>query len=151
MKYSVSAAAFISLLLVLTMASSCGPNAGSRDLSADAITQHNIDDLVASTSLKLPPESKGLHYFYLGGRDPCLWAKLVIPTERKADFIANDVFGPTGEVSSDGSFLSELPWWQPKALRNAIGREQRVNDGHLWVYLGDDGGETIAYICWMHY
>ena len=121
------------------------------ELIAPNVTAREMAEVTQRTGIQFPVRGTGLGYVFFGSRiDDALAIKVLIPEEKKSDFLKNNLF-QSGEKNKPSIQIgSNQSWWNLKELKNREGRTKRLpKRRYIECSLGKAKGKWIAYISWM--
>ncbi len=139
------------LLLALFIVSGCLDFGDDVELKGNQIDASVLAKVERITEIDLPAGTKGLNYFFLGsGIDNALWLKVMIPQEKKAELLQNQLF--THKVDEPNFNMTlDRDWWSLNSLDNPVSYATEINNGtdFLGCTMGTQSGTIIMYIHWF--
>jgi hypothetical protein len=128
----------------------CLPFGEDTEVLAPNVTAQHLQQVSKLTGIQFPQGTSGLVYLYLGDRlDPCLAAKVVIPADKKDEFLQNVIF-QTGrpEAMQDGVGQGKA-WWKLSSLTARMDRTLELPEGRfVECALGLEEGQWVVYMFW---
>ena len=117
------------------------------DLIATKVTAKEMVEVTQRTGIQFPIETTGLGYVFFGsGIDDSLAIKVLIPNEKKSDFLKNDLFQSGEKNKPSFQIGSNQSWWNLKELKD---RTKSLTKGrYVECSFGKAEEKWIAYISW---
>ncbi len=82
------------------------------ELVAPNVTAKELAEVTQRTGIQFPVEATGLGYVFFGsGIDDSLAIKVLIPDEKKSDFLKNDLFQSGEKNKPSVQIGSNQSWW----------------------------------------
>ena len=108
-------------------------------------------EVTQRTGIQFPVGATGLGYVFFGsGIDDALAIKVLIPEEKKSDFLKNDLFQSGEKNKPSVQIGSNQSWWNLKELKNRVDRTKRLPKGrYIECFFGKAEETWVAYISWM--
>ena len=102
------------------------------------------------TGIQFPIGTTGLGYVFFGsGIDDSLAIKVLIPNEKKSDFLKNDLFQSGEKNKPSVQIGSNQSWWNLKELKDRKDRTKSLPKGrYVERSFGKAEEKWIAYISW---
>ena len=121
------------------------------ELVAPNVTAKELAEVTQRTGIQFPVEATGLGYVFFGsGIDDSLAIKVLIPDEKKSDFLKNDLFQSGEKNKPSVQIGSNQSWWNLKELKDREDRTKRLPKGrYVECSFGKAKGKWVAYISWM--
>ena len=95
------------------------------ELTAPKVTAKEIVEVTQRTEIQFPIGTTGLGYVFFGsGIDDSLAIKVLIPNEKKSDFLKNDLFQSGEKNKPSVQIGSNQSWWNLKELKDREDRTQ---------------------------
>jgi len=139
---------FVILLLPLA---GCLEFGDDIELEGEQVDTSVIAEAERITGIDFPEGTEGLNYFFLGsGIDDALWLKVIIPEDKKAELLQNQVF--EHEVNQPNHNMTlDKSWWSIKTLDASTSYSIEINNGtdFLGCTIGTERGKLIVYIHWF--
>ena len=119
------------------------------ELIAPKVTAKEMVEVTQRTGIQFPIGTTGLGYvFFCSGIDDSLAIKVLIPNEKKSDFLKNDLF-QSGEKKPSVQIGSNQSWWNLKELKDRKDRTKSLPKGrYVECSFGKAEEKWIAYISW---
>jgi len=90
------------------------------------------------------------YVFFGSGIDDSLAIKVLIPDEKKSDFLINDLFQSGEKNKPSVQIGSNQSWWNLKELKDRVDRTKSLTKGrYVECSFGKAEGKWVAYISWM--
>ena len=120
------------------------------ELTAPKVTAKEIVEVTQRTEIQFPIGTTGLGYVFFGsGIDDSLAIKVLIPNEKKSDFLKNDLFQSGEKNKPSVQIGSNQPWWNLKELKDRKDRTKSLSKGrYVECSFGKGEEKWIAYISW---
>ena len=117
------------------------------ELTAPKVTAKEIVEVTQRTEIQFPIGTTGLGYVFFGsGIDDSLAIKVLIPNEKKSDFLKNDLFQSGEKNKPSFQIGSNQSWWNLKELKD---RTKSLPKGrYVECSFGKAEEKWIAYISW---
>ena len=117
------------------------------ELTAPKVTAKEIVEVTQRTEIQFPIGTTGLGYVFFGsGIDDSLAIKVLIPNEKKSDFLKNDLFQSGEKNKPSVQIGSNQSWWNLKELKD---RTKSLPKGrYVECSFGKAEEKWIAYISW---
>ena len=117
------------------------------ELIAPKVTAKEIVEVTQRTEIQFPIGTTGLGYVFFGsGIDDSLAIKVLIPNEKKSDFLKNDLFQSGEKNKPSFQIGSNQSWWNLKELKD---RTKSLPKGrYVECSFGKAEEKWIAYISW---
>ena len=117
------------------------------ELIAPKVTAKEMVEVTQRTGIQFPIETTGLGYVFFGsGIDDSLAIKVLIPNEKKSDFLKNDLFQSGEKNKPSVQIGSNQSWWNLKELKD---RTKSLPKGrYVECSFGKAEEKWIAYISW---
>ena len=121
------------------------------ELVAPNVTAKELAEVTQRTGIQFPVEATGLGYVFFGsGIDDSLAIKVLIPDEKKSDFLKNDLFQSGEKNKPSVQIGSKQSWWNLKELKDRVDRTKSLTKGrYVECSFGKAEGKWVAYISWM--
>ena len=121
------------------------------ELVAPNVTAKELAEVTQRTGIQFPVEATGLGYVFFGsGIDDSLAIKVLIPDEKKSDFLINDLFQSGEKNKPSVQIGSNQSWWNLKELKDRVDRTKSLTKGrYVECSFGKAEGKWVAYISWM--
>ncbi|MDP6083405.1 MAG: hypothetical protein QGI37_06425 [Verrucomicrobiota bacterium] len=121
------------------------------ELVAPNVTAKELAEVTQRTGIQFPVEATGLGYVFFGsGIDDSLAIKVLIPDEKKSDFLKNDLFQSGEKNKPSVQIGSNQSWWNLKELKDRVDRTKSLTKGrYVECSFGKAEGKWVAYISWM--
>ncbi len=121
------------------------------ELVAPNVTAKELAEVTQRTGIQFPVEATGLGYVFFGsGIDDSLAIKVLIPDEKKSDFLINDLFHSGEKNKPSVQIGSNQSWWNLKELKDRVDRTKSLTKGrYVECSFGKAEGKWVAYISWM--
>ena len=118
------------------------------ELVLPKVTAKEMAEVTQRTGIQFPVEATGLGYVFFGsGIDDSLAIKVLIPNEKKSDFLKNDLFHSGEKNIPSVQIGSNQSWWNLKELRDREDRTKSLPNGRYVEYsFGTVEENWIAYI-----
>lgn len=143
---------YLALLVILSyILYGCLKFGDDVELAVEEVDTDVLSKVTMLTSVVFPDGSEGRNYLYFGsGIDDALAIKVSIPRDKKDEFLKNIVF-TSGEKKEPYIHIGrEKIWWNPDSLTNPDYTIYNFENGDmLECTIGEENGETIAYISWI--
>ena len=138
-------------LLFLASMTSCLDFGDDIELVGAEITGKEIKDVAALTGIAFPDGTEPIGYYFLGsGIDRSLVLKVVIPEDKKEEFLNNEIFEKGNDVKSDHHIAKQLDWWKLDELTDRIDRALELPKlKFVECILGREAGHLHAYVTWF--
>jgi len=120
------------------------------ELTAPKVTAKEIVEVTQRTEIQFPIGTTGLGYVFFGsGIDDSLAIKVLIPNEKKSDFLKNDLFQSGEKNKPSFQIGSNQSWWNLKELKDRKDRTKSLPKGrYVECSFGKAEEKWIAYISW---
>ena len=120
------------------------------ELIAPKVTAKEMDEVTQRTEIQFPIGTTGLGYVFFGsGIDDSLAIKVLIPNEKKSDFLKNDLFQSGEKNKPSVQIGSNQSWWNLKELKDRKDRTKSLPKGrYVECSFGKAEEKWIAYISW---
>ena len=120
-------------------------------LVAPNVTAKEMAEVTQRTGIQFPIGASGLGYVFFGsGIDDALAIKVLIPEEKKSDFLKNNLFQSGKKNKPSVQIGSNQSWWNLKELKDREDRTQSLPKGRYVECSFGKAEETwVAYISWM--
>ena len=120
------------------------------ELIAPKVTAKEMVEVTQHTGIQFPIGTTGLGYVFFGsGIDDSLAIKVLIPNEKKSDFLKNDLFQSGEKNKPSVQIGSNQPWWNLKELKDRKDRTKSLPKGrYVECSFGKAEEKWIAYISW---
>ena len=120
------------------------------ELIATKVTAKEMVEVTQRTGIQFPIETTGLGYVFFGsGIDDSLAIKVLIPNEKKSDFLKNDLFQSGEKNKPSVQIGSNQSWWNLKELKDRKDRTKSLPKGrYIECSFGKAEEKWIAYISW---
>ena len=117
------------------------------ELIAPKVTAKEMVEVTQHTGIQFPIGTTGLGYVFFGsGIDDSLAIKVLIPNEKKSDFLKNDLFQSGEKNKPSVQIGSNQSWWNLKELKD---RTKSLPKGrYVECSFGKAEEKWIAYISW---
>ena len=117
------------------------------ELTAPKVTAKEIVEVTQRTEIQFPIGTTGLGYVFFGsGIDDSLAINVLIPNEKKSDFLKNDLFQSGEKNKPSFQIGSNQSWWNLKELKD---RTKSLPKGrYVECSFGKAEEKWIAYISW---
>jgi hypothetical protein len=138
-------------LICLLVLSGCLEFGDDVELVGDQVDASVIAEVERVTGIDFPEGTEGLNYFFLGsGIDDALWLKVMIPEEKKAELLQNQVFKHEMD-SPNHNMTLDRNWWSLKSLIDQASYSTEINNGtdFLGCTIGIESGKLILYLLWF--
>jgi len=100
------------------------------ELVAPNVTAKELAEVTQRTGIQFPVEATGLGYVFFGsGIDDSLAIKVLIPDEKKSDFLINDLFQSGEKNKPSVQIGSNQSWWNLKELKDRVDRTKSLTKG----------------------
>ena len=121
------------------------------ELIAPNVTAREMAEVTQRTDIQFPVGATGLGYVFFGsGIDDALAIKVLIPEEKKSDFLKNNLFQSGKKNKPSLQIGSNQSWWNLNELKNREDRTKRLPKGrYIECPFGKAEGKWVAYISWM--
>ena len=121
------------------------------ELIAPNVTSKEMAEVTQRTGIQFPVGATGLGYVFFGsGIDDALAIKVLIPEEKKSDFLKNDLFQSGEKNKPSVKVGSNQSWWNLKELKDREDRTKSLPKGrYIECSFGKVEGKWVAYISWM--
>ena len=121
------------------------------ELVAPKVTAKEMAEVTQRTGIQFPVEATGLGYVFFGsGIDDSLAIKVLIPNEKKSDFLKKDLFHSGEKNKPSAQIGSNQSWWNLKELRDREDRTKSLPNGrYVECSFGTVEENWIAYISWF--
>ena len=121
------------------------------ELVAPNVTAKELAEVTQRTGIQFPVEATGLGYVFFGsGIDDSLAIKVLIPDEKKSDFLKNNLFQSGKKNKPSLQIGSNQSWWNLKELKDRVDRTKSLTKGrYVECSFGKAEGKWVAYISWM--
>jgi hypothetical protein len=108
-------------------------------------------EVTQRTGIQFPIGASGLGYVFFGsGIDDSLAIKVLIPNEKKSDFLKNNLFQSGEKKKPSVQIGSNQSWWNLKELKDREDRTKSLPKGrYVECSFGKAEGKWVAYISWM--
>ena len=138
-------------LLFLGSMTSCLDFGDDIELVSTEITGKEIKDVAALTGLAFPDGTEPIGYYFLGsGIDRSLVLKVVIPEDKKEEFLNNEIFEKGNDVKSDHHIAKQQDWSKLDELTDRIDRALELPKlKFVECILGREAGHLHAYVTWF--
>ena len=120
------------------------------ELTAPKVTAKEIVEVTQRTEIQFPIGTTGLGYVFFGSViDDSLAIKVLIPNEKKSDFLKNDLFQSGEKNKPSVQIGSNQSWWNLKELKDRKDRTKSLSKGrYVECSFGKAEEKWIAYISW---
>ena len=120
------------------------------ELIAPKVTAKEMVEVTQRTGIQFPIGTTGLGYVFFGsGIDDSLAIKVLIPGEKKSDFLENDLFQSGEKNKPSVQIGSNQSWWNLKELKDREDRTKSLPKGrYIECSFGKAEEKWIAYISW---
>ena len=120
------------------------------ELIATKVTAKEMVEVTQRTGIQFPIGTTGLGYVFFGsGIDDSLAIKVLIPNEKKSDFLKNDLFQSGEKNKPSVQIGSNQSWWNLKELKDRKDRTKSLPKGrYVECSFGKAEEKWIAYISW---
>ena len=120
------------------------------EVVAPDVTAQHLQQVSSLTGIQFPDGSAGLAYLSLGsGIDDALIAKVAIPTDKKEEFLQNEIFQQGSTETPYIQIGKQKSWWKIESLMDRTNRIlQLPNARFVRCTLGVEDGKWVAYISW---
>ena len=120
------------------------------ELIAPKVTAKEMVEVTQHTGIQFPIGTTGLGYVFFGsGIDDSLAIKVLIPNEKKSDFLKNDLFQSGEKNKPSFQIGSNQSWWNLKELKDRKDRTKSLSKGrYVECSFGKAEEKWIAYISW---
>ena len=120
------------------------------ELIAPKVTAKEMVEVTQRTGIQFPIGTTGLGYVFFGsGIDDSLAIKVLIPNEKKSDFLKNDLFQSGEKNKPSVQIGSNQSWWNLKELKDRKDRTKSLPKGrYVECSFGKAEEKWIAYISW---
>ena len=120
------------------------------ELIATKVTAKEMVEVTQRTGIQFPIGTTGLGYVFFGyGNDDSLAIKVLIPNEKKSDFLKNDLFQSGEKNKPSVQIGSNQSWWNLKELKDREDRTKSLPKGrYIECSFGKAEEKWIAYISW---
>tara|TARA_B100001167_G_scaffold182189_1_gene139808 strand:- start:592 stop:1041 length:450 start_codon:yes stop_codon:yes gene_type:complete len=120
------------------------------ELIAPKVTAKGMVEVTQHTGIQFPIGTTGLGYVFFGsGIDDSLAIKVLIPNEKKSDFLKNDLFQSGEKNKPSVQIGSNQSWWNLKELKDRKDRTKSLPKGrYVECSFGKAEEKWIAYISW---
>ena len=120
------------------------------ELIATKVTAKEMVEVTQRTGIQFPIGTTGLGYVFFGsGIDDSLAIKVLIPNEKKSDFLKNDLFQSGEKNKPSVQIGSNQSWWNLKELKDRKDRTKSLPKGrYIECSFGKVEEKWIAYISW---
>ena len=120
------------------------------ELIAPNVTAREMAEATQRTGIQFPVRGTGLGYVFFGSRiDDALAIKVLIPEEKKSDFLKNDLFKSGEKNKPSVQIGSNQSWWNLKELKDREDRTKSLPKGrYVECSFGKAEEKWIAYISW---
>ena len=135
----------VSLLLLVIGCSKYYQDFELDERSFDHATMQMIQ---TNTGINLPPDARGLNFFYKAPIDPSFLAKIEIPAGSQAALLAQLATITNEHVQVSSAVGSRIKWWTPTKGKVLIDRQRAGGDTYYHAVLTDDGGRLFLYFDW---
>lgn len=137
-------------LLIATMVG-CLEFGSDTEVLEPHVTAQHLQQITSMTGVVFPAGARGAAYLYMGsGIDDALAAKIIIPQDRRAEFLTNVVFEQGDDEVPHIRIGSGRPWWKLDQITDRVDRTLDLpNAEYLECTLGTEDGQTVVYISWM--
>lgn len=117
-----------------------------RDQDEKTFQARTYTHIERESGFKLPPNAKGLNFYYWPPIDPGFAAKLRIPFESKAQLITqiekiqntgNAIFTPVG---------ARQKWWISENAKIILERKVENGSSYFLIFLVEEGEDLILYL-----
>ena len=117
------------------------------ELIAPKVTAKGMVEVTQHTGIQFPIGTTGLGYVFFGsGIDDSLAIKVLIPNEKKSDFLKNDLFQSGEKNKPSVQIGSNQSWWN---LKDRKDRTKSLPKGrYVECSFGKAEEKWIAYISW---
>ena len=117
------------------------------ELTAPKVTAKEMVEVTQRTGIQFPIGTTGLGYVFFGSAiDDSLAIKILIPNEKKSDFLKNDLFQSGENNKPSFQIGSNQSWWNLKELKD---RTKSLPKGrYVECSFGKAEEKWIAYISW---
>jgi len=114
------------------------------------VTSKEMAEVTQRTGIQFPVGTTGLGYVFFGsGIDDALAIKVLIPEEKKSDFLKNNLFQSGKENKPSVQIGSNQFWWNLKELKDRKDRTKSLAKGrYVECSFGKAEEKWIAYISW---
>jgi hypothetical protein len=121
------------------------------ELIAPNVTSKEMAEVTQRTGIQFPVGATGLGYVFFGsGIDDALAIKVLIPEEKKSDFLKNDFFQSGEKNKLSVQIGSNQSWWNLKELKDREDYAKQLPQGkYVECSFGKENGKWVAYISWM--
>ena len=121
------------------------------ELIAPNVTAREMAEVTQRTGIQFPVGATGLRYVFFGsGIDDALAIKVLIPEEKKSDFLKNNLFQSGKKNKPSVQIVSNQSWWNLKELKDREDRTKSLPKGrYIECSFGKAEGKWVAYISWM--
>ena len=118
------------------------------ELIATKVTAKEMVEVTQRTGIQFPIGTTGLGYVFFGsGIDDSLAIKVLIPNEKKSDFLKNDLFQSGEKNKPSVQIGSNQSWWNLKELKDREDRTKSLPKGrYIECSFGKAEEKWIAYI-----
>jgi len=142
----------LSLLLCCLFFTACKPFANSREEIGKEFTTDSLNEITKAMGVKLPASVERISFYSTGGRDPGMFAKLVLPNMTVKELKSLNPNLNNWTVR-DKPFSAEpsRAWWKPENLdgaahlKNYSGDYQNCND----ITWGFEDDVLVIYMSWF--
>jgi len=120
------------------------------ELIAPKVTAKGMVEVTQHTGIQFPIGTTGLGYVFFGsGIVDSLAIKVLIPNEKKSDFLKNDLFQSGEKNKPSVQIGSNQSWWNLKELKDRKDRTKSLPKGrYVECSFGKAEEKWIAYISW---
>ena len=120
------------------------------ELTAPKVTAKEIVEVTQRTEIQFPIGTTGLGYVFFGSViDDSLAIKILIPNEKKSDFLKNDLFQSGEKNKPSVQIGSNQSWWNLKELKDRKDRTKSLPKGrYVECSFGKAEEKWIAHISW---
>ena len=135
---------------MLTCIPGCLQFGNDIELKGDQIEPATLEQITATTGVSFPEGTIGMNYFFQGsGIDDALWFKASIPTEKKDEFLKNEIFSHKDEQPNH-NMTSDMDWWKIDELKEASNYSSTINTNEfLGCSIGSESNEVIVCLLWF--
>ena len=121
------------------------------ELIAPNVTSKEMTEVTERTGIQFPIGTTGLGYVFFGsGIDDALAIKVLIPEEKKSDFLKNNLFQSGKKNKPSPQIGSNQSWWNLKELKDREDRTKSLPKGrYVECSFGKAEGKWVAYISWI--
>jgi len=135
-------------LFLATTVTCCFDSDGGQEFVAPNVTAKHLQDIEKRTGIDLPDGSVGMALFDGSGRDPSMWAKINIPSDKVDALRASKPFQGARPGASTLVSGFDRPWWNPDQLTDASTGSISLSGALVDWTLGQEGKKHMLYIRW---